>query len=150
MAPRGNLVASQLFCEAGVILALGTLIGCKVKFYSYDSINNNAAIIHVESDPAAIGHFFPDKIGMGTDAPAVALKLTATLAKLENRNWQKGALQLSRLNALLICPVEMPLPELRRIRSISLVCSRPCAMFCRRLRRSRWMPKRCACKPPMR
>ncbi len=55
MGPRGNEVASRLAKEADVILALGTRIGFNATFYSYDNLNRDAAIIHVEQEPTAIG-----------------------------------------------------------------------------------------------
>jgi len=57
MGPRGNEVASRLVKEADVILALGTRIGFNATFYSYDNINQDAAIIHVEQEPTAIGRY---------------------------------------------------------------------------------------------
>jgi acetolactate synthase-1/2/3 large subunit/sulfoacetaldehyde acetyltransferase len=77
MGPRGNEVASRLMKEADVILALGTRIGFNATFYSYDNINRDAAIIHVEQDPTAIGRYFPVKLGIWGDAPTVADQLRA-------------------------------------------------------------------------
>jgi len=94
MGPRGNPVASRLVQEADVILALGTRIGFNATFYSYDNINRDAAIIHVELEPTAIGRFFPVELGIWADAPTVALQLCAALEKLENRKaadaWTEG------------------------------------------------------------
>ncbi len=85
MGPRGNIVASRLVREADVILALGTRIGFNATFYSYDNINKDAKIIHVELDPTAIGRHFPVEIGIWADAPTVALQLVAALKILKNR-----------------------------------------------------------------
>ena len=63
MGPRGNIVASRLVKEADVILALGTRLGFNSTFYSYDNINRDAEIIHVEQEPTAIGRYFPVALG---------------------------------------------------------------------------------------
>ena len=85
MGPRGNAVASRLVREADVILALGTRIGFNATFYTYDNINRDAKIIHVELEPTAIGRHFPVEIGIWADAPTVALQLTQALKTLQNR-----------------------------------------------------------------
>ena len=85
MGPRGNIVASRLVREADVILALGTRIGFNATFYSYDNINRDAKIIHVELDPTAIGRHFPVEIGIWADAPTAALQLVAALQLIKNR-----------------------------------------------------------------
>ena len=85
MGPRGNIVASRLVREADVILALGTRIGFNATFYSYDNINRDAKIIHVELEPTAIGRHFPIEIGIWADAPTTATQLVAALKMLQNR-----------------------------------------------------------------
>ena len=85
MGPRGNVVASRLAKEADVILALGTRLGFNSTFYSYDNINQQAAIIQVELEPTAIGRYFPIKLGIWADARATARQLCAELSKLEAR-----------------------------------------------------------------
>lgn len=83
MGPRGNVVASRLVKEADVILALGTRLGFNSTFYSYDNINEQADIIHVELDPTAIGRFFPVTVGIWADAPTAARQLRKALANVE-------------------------------------------------------------------
>ena len=94
MGPRGNEVASRLVKEADVILALGTRIGFNATFYSYDNINKDAAIIHVEQEPTAIGRYFPVALGIWGDAPTVAGQLRAEAQKLGDRKtaeaWTAG------------------------------------------------------------
>lgn len=85
MGPRGNPVASRLAKEADVILALGTRLGFNSTFYSYDNINEQAAIIQVELEPTAIGRYFPVAVGIWADAPTAARQLRDALAKLEKR-----------------------------------------------------------------
>ncbi len=85
MGPRGNVVASRLAKEADVILALGTRLGFNSTFYSYDNINQQAAIIQVELEPTAIGRYFPITLGIWADARATARQLCAELGKLEAR-----------------------------------------------------------------
>ena len=93
MGPRGNVVASRLMKEADVILALGTRLGFNSTFYSYDNINRDAAIIHVELDPTAIGRYFPVAMGIWADARATAQQLTAAIKtaamKAEVEAWTK-------------------------------------------------------------
>ena len=86
MGPRGNEVASRLMKEADVILALGTRIGFNATFYSYDNINRNAAIIHVEQEPTAIGRYFPVELGIWGDASIVADQLRNAAEKLARQN----------------------------------------------------------------
>ncbi|MEL7206440.1 MAG: thiamine pyrophosphate-binding protein [Pseudomonadota bacterium] len=81
MGPRGNEVASRLVKEADVILALGTRIGFNATFYSYENINQNAAIIHVEQEPASIGRYFPVTLGIWGDAPTVALSCCVSTSR---------------------------------------------------------------------
>ncbi|MEO0328324.1 MAG: thiamine pyrophosphate-binding protein [Pseudomonadota bacterium] len=85
MGPRGNEVASRLVKQADVILALGTRLGFNATFYTYDNINRDAKIIHVELEPTAIGRYFPVEIGIWADAPTIAQQLVEALTKLENR-----------------------------------------------------------------
>ncbi len=85
MGPRGNPVASRLVKEADVILALGTRLGFNSTFYSYDNINRDAAIIHVEMEPTAIGRYFPIKLGIWADAASVATQLCDALENAEGR-----------------------------------------------------------------
>ena len=93
MGPRGNVVASRLMKEADVILALGTRLGFNSTFYSYDNINRDAAIIHIELDPTAIGRYFPVTMGIWADARATAQQLTAAIKtaamKAEVEAWTK-------------------------------------------------------------
>jgi acetolactate synthase-1/2/3 large subunit/sulfoacetaldehyde acetyltransferase len=85
MGPRGNPVASRLVKEADVILALGTRLGFNATFYSYDNINEAAAIIQVELEPTAIGRYFPVAVGIWADAATAADQLCEALAGLEAR-----------------------------------------------------------------
>ncbi len=85
MGPRGNPVASRLVKEADVILALGTRIGFNATFYSYDNINKEAKIIHVEQEPTAIGRYFPVEMGIWGDASTVAMQLLAAADRLSQR-----------------------------------------------------------------
>ncbi|MGI9316222.1 MAG: thiamine pyrophosphate-binding protein [bacterium] len=83
MGPRGNIVASRLAKEADVILALGTRLGFNSTFYSYDNINQQAAIIQVELEPSAIGRYFPTALGIWADAQYTARQLKEKLAGVE-------------------------------------------------------------------
>ena len=76
MGPRGNVVASRQMQEADLILALGTRLGFNSTFYSYDNLNPEAKIIHVELEPTAIGRFFPVELGIWADAVQTAVALT--------------------------------------------------------------------------
>ena len=90
MGPRGNPVASRLVKEADVILALGTRLGFNSTFYTYDNINRDAAIIHVELEPTAIGRYFPIELGIWADAPTAARQLTQALQKISDRKTADG------------------------------------------------------------
>ena len=70
MGPRGNIgCVTPRASEADVILALGTRLGFNSTFFSYDNINEDAAIVQVELDPTAIGRHFPVALGIWGDAP---------------------------------------------------------------------------------
>lgn len=79
LGPRGNVVATRLAREADVMLALGTRLGFNTTFYTYDHLNPQARIIHVEIEPTAIGRFFPVEIGVFGDAGLVAAGLLEAL-----------------------------------------------------------------------
>lgn len=79
VGPRGNAVASRLAKEADVILALGTRLGFNTTFYSYDNLNRDAKIIHVDQDHASVGRFFPITVGIVGDAGRVAGQLAREL-----------------------------------------------------------------------
>ena len=85
MGPRGNPVASRLVREADVILALGTRLGFNATFYSYDNINRDAAIIHVEEDATALGRYFPVALGVLADAPTAAAQLLRSVGQATAR-----------------------------------------------------------------
>lgn len=86
MGPRGNPVASRLVREADVILALGTRLGFNSTFYSYDNINREAAIIHVELEPTAIGRYFPIDVGIWADAPTAARQIKEAVSAQKARD----------------------------------------------------------------
>ncbi len=86
MGPRGNPIASRLAKEADVILALGTRLGFNSTFYSYENINEGAAIVQVELEPTAIGRYFPVAVGIWGDAATVAQQLRVALVNLEARS----------------------------------------------------------------
>ena len=79
VGPRGNAVASDLAKTADVILALGTRLGFNTTFYQHESLNPAAPIIQVETDPLAIGRFFPAEVGIFGDAGVVAEDLCTAL-----------------------------------------------------------------------
>ena len=93
MGPRGNPVASRLAREADVILALGTRLGFNSTFYTYDNINRDADIIHVELEPTAIGRYFPIALGIWSDAGPFARQLTTALKQLKQRAEATSAVQ---------------------------------------------------------
>jgi len=94
MGPRGNIVASRLVKEADVILALGTRVGFNATFYSYDNINRDAQIIHVELEPTAIGRYFPAVLGVLADAPTAATQIREAVERINDRAvadaWTEG------------------------------------------------------------
>ena len=86
MGPRGNIVASRLVKEADVILALGTRLGFNSTFFSYDNINQEAEIIHIEQEPTAIGRYFPIALGILADAPTAAVMLKEAVLTQANKD----------------------------------------------------------------
>ena len=86
MGPRGNPVASRLVQEADVIVALGTRMGFNSTFYSWDNVNRDAKIIHIELEPTAIGRFFPVEVGIWADAPTAAAQLTEAVSQQRDRS----------------------------------------------------------------
>ena len=86
MGPRGNPVASRLAKEADVILALGTRLGFNSTFYTYENINSDAEIIHVELEPTAIGRYFPVAVGIWADAPTVASQLCSAIKTMVKKH----------------------------------------------------------------
>jgi len=86
VGPRGNVVASGLAREADVIVALGTRLGFNTTFYSYDNINKAAKIIQIESEPTAIGRFFPAEVGILGDAGSVADALAAEVEAMRSNS----------------------------------------------------------------
>ena len=128
MGPRGNIVASRLVKEADVILALGTRLGFNSTFYSYDNINRDAKIIHVEIEPSAIGRFFPIEVGIWGDAPTIAKQLLNSLKLSSNRKladkWtsqfqveRKRYLQKRDSDAILTNPIQ-PTGLFKTLRSV--------------------------------
>lgn len=90
MGPRGNPLASKLAREADVILALGTRLGFNSTFYSYEHLNRDATLIHVELEPCAIGRYFPVALGVWADAVTVARQLCAMVEKQRLQNEAKA------------------------------------------------------------
>lgn len=88
--PRGNPLASKLAREADVILALGTRLGFNSTFYSYEHLNRDAALIHVELEPCAIGRYFPVALGVWADAATVARQLCAMVEKRQLQDEAKA------------------------------------------------------------
>ncbi|MFE1573964.1 thiamine pyrophosphate-binding protein [Comamonas odontotermitis] len=91
VGPRGNVVASDLARNADVILALGTRLGFNTTFYSWDNLNREAKIIQVETEPTAIGRFFPVHLGLLGSASEVAADVHGLLkahdADADARAW---------------------------------------------------------------
>ncbi len=83
VGPRGNEVASRMAREADVILALGTRLGFNSTFFSYDNLNRDARIIHVEIEPTALGRYFPAAVSIWGDAAAVVTELGRLTGKCE-------------------------------------------------------------------
>lgn len=79
VGPRGNTVATRLMKEADVILVLGSRLGFNSTFFSYENLNPQAALIHNDTEPSALGRYFPIRIGIVADAPTLATQLTMAL-----------------------------------------------------------------------
>ena len=90
MGPRGNKVANQLTREADLVLALGTRLGFNSTFHSHDYVTANGAIVQVDIEPAALGRYFPVRLGVIADAGACADALVqgARDRILDGSGWQ--------------------------------------------------------------
>ena len=98
MGPRGNMVASRLVKEADLIIALGTRLGFNATFYSYEHIHKDAAIIHVDNEPTAIGRYFPADLGIWACAKETATSLKNIIAtKRSKEHAQKQCDDWTRL-----------------------------------------------------
>ena len=97
MGPRGNYIASKLVKEADLILALGTRLGFNSTFFSYENINKQASIIHVEIEPSALGRYFPIAIGICADAKTFAKQLYNQISSKDDfnkfKNWTQNLIQ---------------------------------------------------------
>jgi len=97
MGPRGNPVASKLVKEASLILAIGTRLGFNSTFYSYDNINKNAKIVHIELEKKMIGRYFPITLGAYADAATVSNQILREVKtkkiKLDTKKWTETFLQ---------------------------------------------------------
>ena len=104
MGPRGNPVASRLVKEADVILAIGTRLGFNSTFYSYENINKNAKIVHIELEKKMLGRYFPIKIGIHADAATATKQIYEQIKKnkieIDVKNWTN--LYLKERNKYLI------------------------------------------------
>ena len=104
MGPRGNPVASRLVKEANVILAIGTRLGFNSTFYSYENINKNAKIVHIELEKKMLGKYFPIKIGIHADAATATKQIYEQIKKnkieIDVKNWTN--LYLKERNKYLI------------------------------------------------
>ena len=75
VGPRGNEVATDLARRADVILALGTRLGYNTTLFKHDNVSGEAAIVHVDIDPLAVGRHFPVAVGIVADAGETAAAL---------------------------------------------------------------------------
>lgn len=79
VGPRGNVVATDLMRNADVIIAVGTRIGFNATFFTYEHLNREAKIIQVDSDPLALGRFFPVEIGLIADPGVFLMELQSVM-----------------------------------------------------------------------
>ena len=139
---------SRLVKEADVILALGTRLGFNSTFLSYDNINQEAEIIHIEQEPTAIGRYFPIALGILADAPTAAVMLKEAVLAQANKDkadsWTRAFQQermayLAKRDETVLAWQQKNLSNLPR--SIT-----DCVMPCRKIAFSQWMLAPCACK----
>lgn len=80
IGPRGNRVANRLLREADTILALGTRLGFNSTLLAKDCVDQEARIIQIDIEPAAVGRYYPVALGMAADAGASARAILAELS----------------------------------------------------------------------
>jgi len=84
IGPRGNAVATELLRTADVILALGTRLGYNTTLFSRDNVSADAAIVHVDIEPSAVGRYFPATVGIAADAGATISALLEVVGTRED------------------------------------------------------------------
>ena len=142
----------RLAREADVILALGTRLGFNTTFYTYDNLNPEARIIHVDQDPPASDASFRSRSASRVDAgrrrrPARAeLRLPpprdrshAWTARLPGRTGASCSPSATAAGAMR----ERPDPARHAL-------SRPARDAAPPTRCSPWTRARCACRRPTR
>jgi acetolactate synthase-1/2/3 large subunit/sulfoacetaldehyde acetyltransferase len=80
VGPRGNAAATKLLANADVVLLLGTRLGFNSTLFAGSPFAADAAVIHVDIDPAVLGREFPCDVGITADAPTFAGQLASALA----------------------------------------------------------------------
>jgi acetolactate synthase-1/2/3 large subunit/sulfoacetaldehyde acetyltransferase len=91
IGPRGNAVATELLRTADVILALGTRLGYNTTLFSRDNVSADAAIVHVDIEPSAVGRYFPATVGIAADAGATIAALLEVTNARDGGNWLERA-----------------------------------------------------------
>ena len=78
-------------------MAIGTRLGFNSTFYSYDNINKNAKIVHIELEKKMIGRYFPITLGAYADAATVSNQILREVKtkkiKLDTKKWTETFLQ---------------------------------------------------------
>jgi acetolactate synthase-1/2/3 large subunit/sulfoacetaldehyde acetyltransferase len=90
MGPRGNRVANRLTRGADLLIALGTRLGFNSTFHSHDYVTSEGSIVQIDVEAAALGRYFPVKLGVQADARASAEALLdgAKLRGLTASGWR--------------------------------------------------------------
>jgi thiamine pyrophosphate-dependent acetolactate synthase large subunit-like protein len=91
IGPRGNQVATDLLRRADVVLALGTRLGYNTTLFSRDNVASEAAIVHVDIEPSAVGRYFPVAVGIAADAGATIEALLEVVGERDGGAWTAGA-----------------------------------------------------------
>lgn len=75
--PRGNACAAALTRQCDLILALGTRLAFNSTFLNHDYVNQDAKIVHVDTEASAVGRYFPAALGLQAGASETAQLICA-------------------------------------------------------------------------
>ncbi len=93
----GNHTRSQAFAECDVVLALGVDWDFRTGYG--EKVNSDAAVIHIDADPAKIGWNRPADVGVVADPMTVVGQLVERVSRRPSRDWTSGIMAEDRAKA---------------------------------------------------